>query len=495
MVARAIYFAYGRARASVLLRVCIHLRKENLKETEKFMDELSSIFSELIDYIRENNNIPPSSIKLWFGDLQFTELTDTTATFRASSPMKRDIISKKYGEIIRDGLLEIIGFEVNVVIYCENEPPVTVEAKEESHESRVAKSREEERTITEIMNSPSLTGSVIESYTFDNFVEGSSNKFAKAACEAVAREPNTYNPLFIYGDSGLGKTHLLHAVINDMKKYHPGLKIIYKKCESFLDELIVAIKKGSTAQFKDTYRNADVLLIDDIQFLAGKEQTQEEFFHTFSALYENDKQIILTSDRPPHEIKPLEDRLRTRFEGGLIADIQPPSSELRSAIIKKKSESIGLKIPNDLVEYMASRLHENIRQIEGVIKKLGAMNAMTGREVSKDSIDEVISVIDPGNIPVDILIDKIISTVAKYYGVSVEEIKSKKKTDAVANARHIAIYIIRKLTDKSFKEIGSIFSRDHSTVMASCERVNTNIKTMIKTDSDIKKIIKEIKGN
>ena len=172
-----------------------------------------------------------------------------------------------------------------------------------------------------------------------------------------------------------------------------------------------------------------------------------------------------------------------------------PSSELRSAIIKKKSDSIGLKIPNDLVEYMASRLHENIRQIEGVIKKLGAMNAMTGREVSKESIDEVISVIDPGNIPVDILIDKIISTVAKYYGVSVDDIKSKKKTEDIANARHIAIYIIRKLTDKSFKEIGNIFSRDHSTVMASCERVNTNIKTIIKTDSDIKKIIKEVKGN
>lgn len=470
---------------------------KNKNETERIMDELSSIFTELIDYIRDNYNIPPSSIKLWFGDLEFTELTDTTATFRASSPMKRGIVSKKYGEIIKESLLAIIGFEVDVVIYCENEQATgestAAKASEESDEVRVARSREEERTITEIMNSPSLTGSVIENYTFDNFVEGSSNKFAKAACEAVAREPNTYNPLFIYGDSGLGKTHLLYAVINDMKKYHPGLKIIYKKCESFLDELIAAIKKGSTDKFKDAYRNTDVLLIDDIQFLAGKEQTQEEFFHTFSALYENDKQIILTSDRPPKEIEPLSDRLRTRFEGGLIADVQPPNFELRIAIIKKKADSMGLSISNEIIEYLAERLHNNIRTIEGVLKKLYAITSFTSQEVTKEKIDEVISIIDPGNIPVEALIERILMAVSKAYGVSVEDLKSKKKTDSIANARHVAIYVIKKLTDLTLVEIGKIMGRNHSTLLYSIERVETNIRTVNGYEAQIKQIIKEVK--
>ncbi len=457
------------------------------------MDELSSIFSELINYIRENNNVPPSSIKLWFGDMEFTELTYTTAAFRVSSPMKRDIIIKKYGGIIREALREITDLDVDVIIYCQNEPPVRVEPPKESDEVRVARSREEERTITEIMNSPSLTGSVIENYTFDNFVEGSSNKFAKAACEAVAREPNTYNPLFIYGDSGLGKTHLLYAVINDMKKYHPGLKIIYKKCESFLDELIVAIKKGSTAEFKDVYRNADVLLIDDIQFLAGKEQTQEEFFHTFSALYENDKQIILTSDRPPKEIEPLSDRLRTRFEGGLIADVQPPSFELRIAIIKKKADSMGLVISNEIIEYLAERLHNNIRTIEGVLKKLYAITSFTSQEVTKEKINEVISIIDPGNIPIEALIERILMSVSKAYGITVEDLKSKKKTDSIANARHVAIYVIKKLTDLTLKEIGAIFGRNHSTILSSIEKVETNIRTINGYEAQVKQIIKEVK--
>ena len=449
------------------------------------MDELSAIFSSLIDYIRDNNNVPPSSIKLWFGDLEFTELTDTTATFKASSPMKRDIISKKYGEILKSALLEIIGFEVDVVIRCQNEQPVTIERKEEKDESRISNTREEERNITDVMNNPSPTGSIIENYTFDNFVEGSSNKFAKAACEAVAREPNTYNPLFIYGDSGLGKTHLLHAVINDMKKYHPGLKIMYRRCENFLDDLIVAIKKGSTAQFKETYRKADVLLIDDIQFLAGKEQTQEEFFHTFSALYENDKQIILTSDRPPKEIEPLSDRLRTRFEGGLLADVQPPSFELRIAIIKKKADSMGLVISNDIIEYLAERLHNNIRTIEGVLKKLYAITSFTSAEVTKEKIDEVISIIDPGNIPIEALIERILMSVSKAYGITVEDLKSKKKTDSIANARHVAIYVIKKLTDLTLKEIGAIFGRNHSTILSSIEKVETNIRTVNGYDAQI----------
>ena len=468
------------------------------------MDDLQCIVEAMLPLIESKFNAAPSTFKLWFGDFVLTSLDDTEAVFLTPTELRKKILSTKYKDIISETLSEIIGFEVDIKIESnealsardhETEPINLTPTKEEAEENE-----DREKKIRSIINSKpnedNEKKSITDEYTFDNFIEGASNKFAKAACLAVANTPaNDFNPLFIHGNSGLGKTHLLCAVINHMKIKYPNLKIVYKRCEDFMNELIAAISTYTTQEFKEKYRGADVLLIDDIQFIAGKVSTQEEFFHTFSYLYESNKQIILTSDRPPHEIKPLEDRLRTRFEGGLIADIQPPSPELRAAIIKKKSDSIGLKLSNELVEYIASRLHENIRQIEGVIKKLGMMNAMTGAEVTKQSVYEVISVIDPGNIPVDILIDKIISTVSRYYGVSVEDMKSKKKTDAVANARHIAIYIIRKLTEKSYKEIGAIFSRDHTTVIASCDRVTTNIKTMIKTDSDIKKIIKEIKGN
>ena len=460
------------------------------------MDELSTIMENLLENISRSPSIAPSSFKLWFGDLRLVSLDDKTAVFCAPSKMKKGILQSKFSEIIKKALTETICFEVEVVIVCPEDgavPSTTVDP-EEKHRSDVERDREEEKTITEIMNSPSPTGSVIEEYTFDNFVEGSSNKFAKAACEAVAREPNTYNPLFIYGHSGLGKTHLLHAVINDMKKYHPGLKIIYKRCESFLDELIAAIKKGSTTEFKDSYRSTDVLLIDDIQFLAGKEQTQEEFFHTFSALYESDKQIILTSDRPPKEIEPLSDRLRTRFEGGLIADVQPPSFELRIAIIKKKADAIGLVISNDIVEYLAERLHNNIRTIEGVLKKLYAITSLTSAEVTREKIDEVISIIDPGNIPTEALVEKILMSVSKAFGVTVEDLKSKKKTNSIANARHVAIYVIKKLTDLTLKEIGAIFNRDHSTVSSSLDTAERNIRTVNGYDAQIKQIIKEVKN-
>ena len=464
-------------------------------------DELRAIVGAMLPIIESKTNLTESSFKLWFSDLKIMSLDDKEVVFWTPTALRRNILSTRYLGVLKESLEEVIGFRVDISFFCSEEEQKKLDREQAkidlilSEEQRKENEDRENKIKSILEDTGSEKKTVLDEYTFDSFIEGSSNKFAKAACLAVANTPaSDFNPLFIHGNSGLGKTHLLCAVINHMREKYPRLKIVYKKCEDFMNELIAAISTYTTQEFKEKYRGADVLLIDDIQFIAGKESTQEEFFHTFSYLYESNKQIILTSDRPPHEIKPLEDRLRTRFEGGLIADIQPPSRELRAAIIKKKSDSMNLPISNDIVEYIAGRLHENIRQIEGVIKKLSALYVMNGIEVSKASVDEVISVIDPGNIPVDILINKIISTVATYYGVTVDEIKSNKRTDAVANARHIAIYIIRRLTEKSYKEIGSIFGRDHSTVMSSCDRVETNIKTMIKTDSDIKKLIKEIKG-
>lgn len=460
------------------------------------MDELSNISEALRELLREKTSLAQSSYNLWFGDLTVTALTEDTARLSTPTKLRRDILSTRYYDVIKECLEEILGFPVNVDIYfIPSDKDYYVSPEKTVVSAPKEESIKEERMLDDILTSTDTDKrTILDDYTFDNFIEGSSNKFAKAACYAVAKDPCYYNPLFIYGHSGLGKTHLLYAVMNYMKKNHPGLKIVYKKSETFINELIEAIANHQTAPFKEKYRTADVLLIDDIQFIAGKESTQEEFFHTFSALYESEKQIILTSDRPPMEIKPLTDRLRTRFEGGLLADVQPPSFELRTAIIRKKSEDMGLSIPNSLIDYMAERLNNNIRQIEGVLKKLYAVFSLTGTEVTKEAIDQIISIVDPGNIPNDTKIERILSAVSKKYGVSVEDIKSKKKTDSVANARHTSIYIIRQLTDLSLKEIGKIFGRDHSTIISSINKIEINIKTIRNYESDIDKLIKEIKN-
>ena len=461
------------------------------------MNEYKDITAAMLPMLEEKLNAAPSIFKLWFSDLSLISMSETKAVFTTPTDLRKKILLSKYIGIIKETLEEVIGFPLEVEILSLDEINKVGEEEEDldipvpdPNEDRAGK----EERVSELIKAPTDRKSLLDEYTFENFVEGSSNKFARAACMAVAKEPNTYNPLFIYGHSGLGKTHLLYAVINYMKKNHPGLNIVYKKCENFLDELVYAIQNGSTSEFKDKYRTADVLLIDDIQFIAGKVSTQEEFFHTFSALYEHEKQIILTSDRPPKEIKPLEDRLRTRFEGGLLADVQPPSFELRIAIINKKAADMGLAISNSLIEYMAERLQNNIRQIEGVLKKLYAIYSLTSTEVTKEKIDEVISIIDPGNIPTDAIIERILSTVSRDYGISVEDLKSKKKTDNIAKARHVAIYLIKTLTELTLKEIGAIFNRHYSTIISSVELVNNNIKTVNNYERDIKKLIKEIKG-
>lgn len=464
------------------------------------MDELQGIVEIMLTEIEEKLDISKASFKLWFADFKLLSLDDKIALFQTKTETRRKILLTKYIDAIRTELFNVIGFEVEVQIESEEsknsfggtEPSDLTTSREDEEENR--KREIKIRELIERDTAPENV-SVVEGYTFDNFIEGASNKFAKAVSFAVADTLSTdYNPLFIHGNSGLGKTHLLCSIINHLKKKNPNVKIVYKKCEDFLNELIHAISTFTTAEFKEKYRSSDVLLIDDIQFIAGKEATQEEFFHTFSYLYESGKHIILTSDRPPREIRPLSDRLRSRFEGSLIADIQPPSPELRASIIRKKSEDLNIYISPELVDYMTERLHDNIRQIEGVIKKLASLNKFNSSPITKDLIDNVISVIDPGNIPLDILINRIIAKVADKYGVAVDDIKSKKKTNDIANARHIAIYIVRKLTSKSYQDIGDIFDRDRTSVMYSCEKIKTDIKTVKGFDAEIKNLIKEIKN-
>lgn len=333
-------------------------------------------------------------------------------------------------------------------------------------------------------------------FTFSTFIVGSSNKFAHAASLAVATNPaGSYNPLFIYGNSGLGKTHLLYAIGNDIKKNHPEMKILYVKGDDFTNELIESIRVAKTNEFRQKYRKTDILLVDDVQFIGGKESTQEEFFHTFNTLYESKKQIVLTSDRTPKEIKTLEDRLRTRFEWGLIADIQPPDLETRIAIIKRKAELLDINISDEVCEYIATKVKSNIRQLEGVVKKLKAKNLLNSERPTITAAQEAISDILSNEAPPELTVEKIIDEVARTFGVASEEIRSIKNRRAnLSNARHVAIYIVRELTNLSMIQIGNEFGgRHYSTIVYTVQQVEKNMEKDSKIKETVEDIIKNIR--
>ena len=337
--------------------------------------------------------------------------------------------------------------------------------------------------------------------TFDTFVVGPSNRFAHAACQAVASQPATlYNPLFIYGNSGLGKTHLLNAIANEFKKNYPDRSVVYAKSEAFTNEIIEAIARGTTPAFREKYRKADLFLMDDIQFIAGKISVQEEFFHTVNTLYEAKKQIVLTSDRPPKDISTLDDRLKTRFEWGLTADVQPPEFETRIAIIIRKAESVGLDIPETVCEYIANRLKNNIRQLEGAVKKLRAFHLLENKPINIATAQAAISDIINNNQPAPVTVDKIIEEVARTFsgnvpgGITPEDIRSKKRNANISMARQVSIYIAREITNMSMVEIGQTFGgRDHSTVVYAIRQAEQNIKKDPRTKALVDDIIKNIR--
>ncbi|CAB1238924.1 chromosomal replication initiator informational ATPase [Ruminococcaceae bacterium BL-6] len=332
-------------------------------------------------------------------------------------------------------------------------------------------------------------------YTFDTFIVGPSNKFAHAASMAVATKPAVlYNPLFIYGNSGLGKTHLLYAICNEISKNYPKMDIIYIKGDEFTNELIDAIRRGTTAEFHQRYRKADILLVDDIQFIAGKDSTQEEFFHTFNTLYEAKKQIVLTSDRPPKDIATLEERLLTRFEWGLTADIQPPDFETRIAIIKRKAELLEITLPDNVAEYIANKLKNNIRQLEGAVKKMKAYYLLTGETLNISTAQAAISDIINNNQPAPVTVEKIIEEVARTFGTTPEDIRSSKRSANISGARQVAMYVVREITQLPMTSIGEEFGgRDHSTVVYAIQQVEKNLKRDPKIKDTVEDIIKNIR--
>ena len=485
-----------------------------------YLDDISQVWH----LVRETFRPELSDVitDLWLGGLEVMDFQGSTVTMKAESEVKIRVVTSKYKTAIEKRFSDMLGFNVVLQLVCTDAPkipndeasilqrvtaatpPAPVQAPPASPAPTPAPSADMDNLLptSGLDNSfrPGGIGSTLPpfnfEYTFENFIVGSSNKFAHAACLAVADHPaQAYNPLFIYGPSGLGKTHLLYAITNELKKKIDNVRVIYIKGEDFTNQMIDSLSRQAMNEFRDKYRSCDVLLIDDIQFIAGKTSTQEEFFHTFNALHEAGKQIIMTSDRPPREIKTLEDRLKTRFEWGLIADVQPPDLELRTAIIKKKADQVNVSIPDDVLTFLAENLRSNIRQIECAIKKLGAQSFLSGRNVTMELARGCISELLGGAEPVTVTVDKIFASIQKKYNIKREDIVSSKRTKDIANARHITVYTIRSVTDMSLPNIGKIIDRDHSTVLSSIEAVEKRMAQNPVFRAEIEEMVKEIKGS
>ncbi|MBP3661365.1 MAG: chromosomal replication initiator protein DnaA [Oscillospiraceae bacterium] len=394
------------------------------------------------------------TVSSWFDDAEVVELNDEHLIIFSPSDFRREIIIRRCTEYIQDALREIFNSNAKVLVF---------------NEEQLAQHRSGGKKSASLEFAPQ--------FSFENFVVGPSNRFAHGAAIAVANAPGSiYNPLFIYGPPGVGKTHLLYAISNGIRRQNPDAKIVYIKGDEFTNELIAAIQKGSQHEFKNKYRQADLMLVDDIQFIAGKEQTQNEFFHTFNALYESGKQIVLTSDRKPSDMPTLEDRLRTRFEWGLLADIQPPDYETRMAILKNKARSLNLKLDDDVCNYIAVNITNNVRQIEGTVKKIMAYHNLTGMELNLPNVSRAIDDMfksEGSAVPTPSLI---ISQVSKFYAIDETILRGTKKNKNTAEARQVAMYLIRQLTNLSLPDIGQEFSRDHSTVLHSIRKIEVGLK-------------------
>ena len=420
---------------------------------------------------RMEGTFSPVTLSAWFDDAEAISLDGTSFVLRAANQFKKEIIESRFTGPLQQSLTELLGEPITLsVIYGD------------------------------MSASPAKTGESIglspdEEYTFEHFIVGSSNKFAHAAAISVANHPaENYNPLFIYGQSGLGKTHLLHAIGNVIHGTHPNFRIIYVKGEDFTNELVTAIQEGDVQAFRGKYRMADLLLIDDIQFIAGKERTQEEFFHTFNALYESGRQIVLTSDRPPKEMNTLEDRMKTRFEWGLLADIQPPDFETRVAIINAKASKLGFELPKDVIYCIAENLQSNVRQLEGTVKKIKAKHELGGETITIDMTQKVIEEVKSINPGLNPTPPMILQTVSNFYSVPVDQILSDRRSKDTVQPRQMAMYLVRKMTNYSLPEIGKVFGRDHTTVMHACDKIDGDRKKNAELEDIIKTLIENIQN-
>lgn len=432
------------------------------------MESVKDMWQLVCEQIKKN--VSEVIYEIWIKPLEIISFDGTKVELAASSLMKTTIEKQFFGEI-KDAFRAVLGFDAEIILVnpAESKPVQVNEPK------------------------PAATQMSIEQNTFENFVVGSSNRFAHAAAQAVAAAPgNAYNPLFIYGNSGLGKTHLLRAIGNEIKRNNPQADIIITGGEDFVNLIVGGITSNKMNGIHEKYRNCDVLLVDDIQFIAGKTSTQEEFFHTFNTLTQAGKQIVLASDRSPKDIDVLDDRLRNRFEWGLIADIQPPDVETRMAIIQRKAQTLGLELPADVVQFVAEKIKANIRQLEGAVKKINALVNIEGAAINIAMAQNAIKDIMNDSRPVAVVVNKIISETSRTFGVPQGDIISKKKDAKTAKARQVAIYIVRTTTDLTQKETSEYFgNRDRTTILYSADLIAQEIEK----DPALKKTVENIIKN
>jgi len=431
------------------------------------MNPAAEIWDKVLELMK--GELTTTTINTWFSDVIPVSLEEDRFVIQSPTTLKQGIIATRYAKYIKNALHELFSADFDILVLTE----------------------EEAGSYKGQKNTNFLPGT--EDYTFDRFVVGSSNKFAHAAARAVADNPGqSYNPLFIYGESGLGKTHLLYAIAHTIHTVHPEYKVVYIKGDTFTNELIQAIREGRNQEFRAKYRGADVFLMDDVQFIAGRDSTQEEMFHTFNTLYELKKQIVFTSDRPPKELLRLDDRLKTRFEWGLLADVQPPDYETRMAIIKNKAIRMGVDMPDFLLQLIADNITANVRQIEGTVNKIMAFQDLTGDPVSKDTVVQAIKTMFKEKADIVPTADVIIDEVCKFYNIDAAVLRGQGRAKDISLARQIAMFLIRRMTNLSLKEIGKEFDgRDHTTVLHSIERV----EDFIKHDPEKAEIIKDITAN
>lgn len=444
------------------------------------MDSFNELWQVVSDYLRQTNS--ESIYNVWFSELEPISFDGSRAVLMTTAEFKRRILAQKFGGTLHSAFLNALGLDVDVEFIAPGE------GYSQSDSSGSAAGSSEIDGSTRASN-------YFEN-TFDTFVVGASNKFAHAAAQAVAANPGkAYNPLFIYGNSGLGKTHLLNAICHEIKRNDPSMKIVLTDGEEFTNEFIEALNHRTTTEFQNKYRKVDVLLMDDVQFIASKERTQEEFFHTFNALYEAKKQIVLTSDRPPKEINTLEDRMKTRFEWGLLADIQPPDFETRIAIIRDKAVKMGVELPDDVSNYIAENIQANIRQLEGAVKKIKAMHELMGERITVSLAENAIDALRTENPGLNPTPERIMEAVANYFYIPVEQMISQNRSKDVAYPRQMAMYMIRQELEYSFPDIAKIFKRDHTTVMHACNKIEEERKNSRETEDVIKKLHNNIRGD
>lgn len=444
----------------------------------KMDSNLDNIWTEVLNIIKVE--LTEVSFNTWLKTIKPIAITEDRVILVAPNEFTKGILEGRYLNLIKNAIAQVTKEEYIVQFIIPGEE-VNANIGQSIHMENIEDNRRAQLN---------------PKYTFDTFVIGNSNRFAHAASLAVAEAPaQAYNPLFIYGGVGLGKTHLMHAIGHYILSQTPDSKVVYVSSEKFTNELINSIRDDRNNEFRNKYRNVDVLLVDDIQFIAGKESTQEEFFHTFNALHEANKQIIISSDRPPKEIPTLEDRLRSRFEWGLIADIQPPDLETRIAILKKKAKVENINVPNDVMLYIATKIQSNIRELEGALIRIVAYSSLTNKEVTVELAEEALKDIISNNKPREITVNLIKDVVSKEFNIKIEDFDSKKRTRAIAYPRQIAMYLTRELTDLSLPKIGDEFGgRDHTTVIHAYDKIETDINESEEFKSKIDYLLKEIKG-